>query len=113
MKYLLVITAVALAMCMCNSAKADPSILNSSNERWHFTEHFVASGLIYTGVYTAMHDGLKAPKWTSFAFGAFTSGTIGLAYKGTEGFPKDTGRKMIYNGAGIVAGAGLCWAFDL
>ena len=102
-----------IVFLLCASAKADPSLLNSGNERLHFTEHFVASGLIYTGVYTAMHDGLRAPKWTSFAFGAFTSGTIGLAYKGTEGFPSDTGRKMIYNAAGIAVGAGLCFTFDL
>ena len=101
---------------LCSSMNAE-SLFSANGEGTHFTEHFLASAAIFSGIYIGMHDGLGADKTTSFVFGAFTSLLIGFTYKYTEQMgqtaPVDFGKPMLYNAIGVAVPAVVLIHFDL
>lgn len=116
-KKILLLGMLYTSLFVGHPAKGE-SLFSANGDGTHFAEHSVASGLIFSGVYLAMHDGLGAPQFTSFAFGAFTSLVIGFTYKYMEGMedgkmPSNFGKSMIFNGIGIAVPAIVLMHFDL
>jgi hypothetical protein len=100
-----------LALLLSLSSRAD-SVTDT-----HFAEHFVASGVIFTGGYLFMHDGLGMPQSHSFIISAIITLTVGFAYKATEGaingrMPANTGQAMLFNAAGVAAPGLVLTTFD-
>jgi len=108
---------IFIALMLCASANAE-SLFSANGDGTHFAEHFVSSGLIFTGTYLAMHDGLGAPKLTSTIFGVAVAEVAGFTYKYMEwmqeGYmPKNMGKSMLFNQIGIFVPAVLVIHFNL